>query len=141
MKVNVYDQENIQKGRMMLLNIAEDLKEDCKMTVSPIKEDGKKEDDVSFYFFDTENYVPIAVQKEIKSGQGKGLVSNTTFSDYQEVDGIYFPFSMTQGLKDKPGQPISISSITLNPEIDDNTFMFPKEDATATETPATEDKK
>ena len=47
MKVNVYDQENIQKGRMMLLNIAEDLKEDCKMIVSPIKEDGKKEDDVS----------------------------------------------------------------------------------------------
>lgn len=46
MKVNVYDQENIQKGRMMLLNVAEDLKEDCKMTVSPIKEDGKKQDDV-----------------------------------------------------------------------------------------------
>lgn len=47
MKVNVYDQENIQKGRMMLLNIAEDLKEDCKMTVSPIKEEGKKKDQVS----------------------------------------------------------------------------------------------
>lgn len=35
MKVNIYDSENVQKGRMMLLNIAEDLKEDCKMTVSP----------------------------------------------------------------------------------------------------------
>ena len=35
MKVNVYDAENIQKGCMMLLNIAEDLKADCKMTVSP----------------------------------------------------------------------------------------------------------
>lgn len=35
MKVNIYDPENIQKGRMMLLNIADDLKADCKMTVSP----------------------------------------------------------------------------------------------------------
>lgn len=42
MKVNVYDPENVQKGRMMLLNIAEDLKEDCKMTVSPAAEEEKK---------------------------------------------------------------------------------------------------
>ena len=35
MKVNVYDPENVQKGKMMLLNIAEDLKTDAKMTVSP----------------------------------------------------------------------------------------------------------
>merc|ERR1712086_50769 len=41
MKVNIYDPENIQKGRMMLLNIAEDLKADCKMTVSPAKKEEK----------------------------------------------------------------------------------------------------
>ena len=35
MRVNIYDPDNIQKGRMILLNIAEDLKSDCKMTVSP----------------------------------------------------------------------------------------------------------
>jgi len=35
MKVNVYDPENVQKGRMILLNIAEDMKADCKMIVSP----------------------------------------------------------------------------------------------------------
>ena len=42
MKVNVYDPENVQKGRMMLLNLAEDLKEECKMTVSPEKKEEKK---------------------------------------------------------------------------------------------------
>ena len=41
MKVNIYDPENVQKGKMMLLNLAEDLKSDCKMTVSPSKEDSK----------------------------------------------------------------------------------------------------
>ena len=39
MKVNIYDPENVQKGRMMLLNIAEDMKADAKISVSPKKED------------------------------------------------------------------------------------------------------
>lgn len=42
MKVNIYDPENVQKGRMMLLNIAEDLKSDCKIIVSPQKDDKKQ---------------------------------------------------------------------------------------------------
>ena len=41
MKVNVYDPENVQKGTMMLLNIAEDLKGDAKMTVSPQQQEQK----------------------------------------------------------------------------------------------------
>lgn len=43
MKVNIYDPENVQKGRMMLLNIAEDLKADAKVTVSPQKDEVKPE--------------------------------------------------------------------------------------------------
>ena len=35
MKVNVYDPENVQKGRLILLNIAEDLKEHSKIKVHP----------------------------------------------------------------------------------------------------------
>ena len=35
MKVNVYDEENIQKGRLMLLNLAEDLKEVARVKVAP----------------------------------------------------------------------------------------------------------
>jgi translation initiation factor IF-3 len=36
MKVNIYDEENVQKGRLMLMNIAEDLKEYAKVKVSPM---------------------------------------------------------------------------------------------------------
>ncbi len=43
MKVNIYDDENIQKGRMMLLNIAEDLKSDCKIVVSPVQQEKKQD--------------------------------------------------------------------------------------------------
>lgn len=35
MKVNIYDPENVQKGRLMLLNIAEDLKSGAKIIVAP----------------------------------------------------------------------------------------------------------
>lgn len=98
-----------------------------KLTKEPVTVDGNKEDDVSFYFFDTENFVPIAIQQEIKSGQGKGMISEITMSDYQEVEGIYFPFSMTQGVKGQPGAPITITTIELNPEVDASVFAFPAE--------------
>ncbi len=38
MKVNIYDDENVQKGKLMLMNIAEDLKEYAKVKVSPMDE-------------------------------------------------------------------------------------------------------
>lgn len=98
-----------------------------KLTKEPVTIEGKKEESVSFYFFDTENFVPIAVQTEIKSGPAKGMVSEIKMSDYDEVDGLYFPFSMTQGVKGKPGAPMTISKIELNPEVEASEFSFPEE--------------
>lgn len=99
-----------------------------KLVKEPITVDGKKEEDVSYYFFDVDNFVPIAVQSEIKSGPMKGQVSETTMSDYQEVDGLYFPFSIKQGIKGKGGQPVTITKIELNPTVDDAAFKFPTEE-------------
>lgn len=109
-----------------------------KLVKEPIMVDGKEEEDVSFYFFDTENFVPIVVQSEIRSGQMKGQVSESKLSDYQEVNGLYFPFSLTQGLKGQAGQGITIDKIEVNPEIDVKEFEFPEEEVTTT--PAEEKK-
>jgi outer membrane lipoprotein-sorting protein len=98
-----------------------------KLVKEPITVDGKKEEDISFYFFDAENFVPIAIQSEIKSGPAKGMMQEITFSDYQDVDGIYFPFSMTQGVKGQPGAPITIETIELNPTVEASIFVFPDE--------------
>ena len=98
-----------------------------KLTKEPKTIDGKKEDDITFYFFDTENYVPIAIQTEVKEGPGKGMIMEITMSDYQEVEGLYFPFSQTQGIKDQPSIPLIIDSIELNPTIDENEFKFPED--------------
>jgi hypothetical protein len=73
-----------------------------------------------------ENFVPIVMEAKINAGPAKGYVSQIVFSDYQEVEGLYFAFSMTQGVKGQPGQAINIASIELNPEIEDSIFAFPE---------------
>jgi hypothetical protein len=91
-----------------------------KFTKKPIMVDGVKADDVTYYFFDTENNLPIATETEVKQGPAKGQKSTSTMSDYQEVDGIYFPFSMNQG-----GQVVKVKKIILNPTVDSKIYAFP----------------
>lgn len=98
-----------------------------KLAKSPVTIDGVKEDDIAYYFFDAENFVPLVMQAEIKAGPMKGQVSEAKMSDYQEIGGVYFPFSLSQGLKGQPGQIIAIDKIELNPQIDDKEFEFPEE--------------
>ncbi len=90
--------------------------------------DGAEVDDITYYYFDVDAMVPIAAETEIKQGPSKGAVSITKMSDYQEVDGFYFPFSITQGVKGAPQeQPIAIQTIEINPEVDDAAFKMPAE--------------
>ena len=97
-----------------------------KLTKMPTLVDGEEIENILYYYFDTENFVPILVETEIKSGPAKGNIAQTFFSDYQEVDGLYFSFSFTQGLKGQPGQTITIKSVEINPEIDKSSLIFPE---------------
>ncbi len=98
-----------------------------KLVKEPKTVDGQKVEDISYYYFDTESYVPIAMESEVHEGPMKGMIQMITLSDYQEVEGLYFPFSMTQGVKGSPGQPFSMESIEINPTIEDSAFVFPAE--------------
>ena len=98
-----------------------------KLVKEPVTVDGVQQEDISYYYFETENFVPIALESEVKFGQMKGSTQEITLSDYQEVDGLYFPFSMTQGIKGGQAQPLIIDSIELNPEVSDEAFAFPEE--------------
>ena len=97
-----------------------------KLTIEPMTSDGEKVEDVTYYYFDKDAYVPIGVESEVKMGPRKGMISRITMSDYQEVEGFYFPFSMTQGAKDGPSVPIDIDSIELNPDVSEEDFAFPE---------------
>ncbi len=98
-----------------------------KLVKEPRMIDGQKVEDVTYYYFDTEAFIPLVQEAEIKSGPMKGNIQQIKFSDYQEVDGLYFPFSMSQGIKDQGSQPIIVENIELNPEVADSDFVFPEE--------------
>ena len=60
-------------------------------------------------------------------GPGKGMMTESKMSDYQEAGDVYMPYSMTQGVKGQPGTPITMDKIEINPTVDDSEFAFPEE--------------
>jgi hypothetical protein len=93
-----------------------------KLTKTPQIVNGLTVDDVTFYYFDIENNVIVLSESEIKEGQMKGQMATSTAGNYQEVEGIYFPFTMSQF-----GQEMTIKKITLNPVINLKDFEFKAE--------------
>ena len=104
---------------------------DCyklKVTKKPILVEGEEVENVEYYYFDKETFVPLKTEQEMHEGPSKGVMAITLFSDYQEVDGMYFPFSMTFKTEDSDGQLIELDSIELNPEVSQDFFAFPVEE-------------
>lgn len=96
-----------------------------KLTKKPIKVDGKPTDNIVFYYFDAENFVPLMSEQEMKSGPGKGMLIQSKMSDYQDVNGFMFPFSMSQSSKGQVFMTLTVSKIEINPKIEDKDFAFP----------------
>lgn len=69
-----------------------------------------------YYYFDTENFVPIMQKQTMTSGQMKGMTMETYMSDYQEVDGLMIPHSMEQKASGQSVSEITMTKIEVNPE-------------------------
>ncbi|MCB0375863.1 MAG: outer membrane lipoprotein-sorting protein [Sinomicrobium sp.] len=101
-----------------------------KLIKTPRIIDGQEQQHFAVYYFDTENYVPIAMEMNGfggggmagRGGRGGNRQMLSVLSDYQEVEGLYFPFSRTTGR----GAMI-IENITLNPKVDDADFKMPED--------------
>lgn len=102
---------------------------DCyviKMTKKPQKVDGKDEENIVFYCFDKGTSALVMQKEAIKSGPQKGAMAETYFSDYQEVNGVFLPFSIKSKLAGQPGGfEVTITKAEANVEIDDKEFAFP----------------
>lgn len=110
----------------------EDVKDgvDCykvKMNKGKRLVEGEEVDQIAYYYFDKETFVPIVIETEVLKGQMKGQMSSTLMSDYQEVDGLYYPFSISQG-GDFGSFTLTVEEIILNPEVKDDQFAFPGEE-------------
>jgi hypothetical protein len=96
-----------------------------KVVKKPLIIDGQEEENISFYFFDKEVFIPIMQREFAKTGQMKGQASETYFSDYQEVEGVYFPYTVSQKMGGQSVFAFSVDTLTVNEEIDDALFAFP----------------
>lgn len=100
-----------------------------KLTKKPIKVDGKPKDNIEFYYFDAENFVPLIVESEINAGPYKGKTGQAKLSDYQDIGGgLMYPFSLGQSVKgEQAGSPITFSKIEVNVKVDNKEFAYPAE--------------
>jgi outer membrane lipoprotein-sorting protein len=85
----------------------------------------KKSGDVEYHYFDSEYYVPIMMKTTVKSGPAQGQMAETYMSDYQEVDGMMFPFFIESKVNGQSFQKITIDTISVNEEYEDVFFAFP----------------
>ena len=85
---------------------------------------GKTAEDRLFYYVDSKTFFPVAKEFEMKHGPISGSVMVILLGDYRSIDGLYFPFSMSQGVKDAPPQPIMVESVELNPKVSAKDFAF-----------------
>jgi len=88
--------------------------------------DGKEVPNVEYFYIDKENNVPVMTETEISSGEMKGKIAQTKFSDYQEVNGVMIAFSNTSGIKDGQSQTMQFEKVEVNPQVDESKFSLPK---------------
>lgn len=86
----------------------------------------KKNGDVEYHYFDAEYFVPIMSKTPVKSGPAKGQFAETYLSDYQEVDGLLFPFFIETKMDGESQQKLTITSVKTNEEYPDERFVYPK---------------
>jgi hypothetical protein len=84
-----------------------------------------KNGDVSYYFMDTEYYVPIKIESK-RTVRGAEREFETSLGDYKEVAGVYLAHSFESGVKGNPNkQQITFEKIEANVALDDSRFKQP----------------
>lgn len=84
-----------------------------------------KNGDVEYVYLDPDHFLEIRVVTQ-RSVRGTLVESVTDYGDYEQVDGVYFPFSVaTESRPDGNGQQLTIEHAEANVPIDDALFAFP----------------
>ena len=84
-----------------------------------------KNGDVRYIFLDPDYFLEIRTLDQTRI-RGAEQEVETDLGNYEQVGGVYFPFSIEAGEKGQPkGQKITIDKIEINVDIDDAIFHFP----------------
>src|SRR5436190_1990332 len=88
-----------------------------------VQENKRPNGDVSFYFLDTEYYVPIRINTQ-RMIRGAPQELETSLGDYKQVAGVYLPFFLETGLRGSQDRSkITYEKIEANVPLDDQRFL------------------
>ena len=84
-----------------------------------------KNGDVRYYYLDADSYLEIKFETQTHV-RGAIQYNETLLGDYEQVDGVYFPFSIeTVETGTEDWQRFTVEKIELNVSIDDTRFSLP----------------
>jgi hypothetical protein len=84
-----------------------------------------KNGDVRYYYLDTDSYLELKVEIQTTI-RGALQESELYYGDYEQVNGIYYPFAVEQAQKGSSSrQQFSVEKIEQNVDLDDSIFAMP----------------
>jgi len=78
-----------------------------------------------YSFFDPASFYEIK-RMDVQEVDGKTVENTVLYSNFKTQDGIVLPFSMQQIGGDMGNATITLTTLTLNPPVDDQVFEMPK---------------
>jgi outer membrane lipoprotein-sorting protein len=84
-----------------------------------------KNGDIRYYYLDTDSYLELKLETQ-NTVRGTLQEGETYYGDYEQVQGIYYPFAIEQGQKgDSSRVKIDVDKIEINVPLDDSLFAVP----------------
>ena len=85
-----------------------------------------KNGDIYYYYLDPDTYIEIRTERQ-QFIRGAVRETQTDLGSYKQVDGVYFPFSIASGPKNRPEDKgtITIDKMDANVNIPDSEFKMP----------------
>lgn len=85
----------------------------------------QKNGDVRIYYLDTDSYMELKLETQtmIRGGLQE---SEVFYGDYDQVDGVYYPFAIESGRKgDSNRAKLTVEKVEVNVPLDDSLFKMP----------------
>jgi outer membrane lipoprotein-sorting protein len=85
-----------------------------------------KNGDIYYYYLDPDTYIEIRTERQ-QFIRGAVRETQTDLGSYKQVNGVYFPFAIASGPKNRPDQKgtITIEKMEANVSIPDSEFKVP----------------
>jgi len=90
-----------------------------------------KDGDVRYYYLDADSFLEIKYESQVRV-RGAIRYTETMLGDYEQVEGVYFPFAIQRGeTGSEERTTFTVDKIEVNVPLDDSQFSFPASKAEA----------